>query len=579
MRPAPILGLLLAALTACGPAAPEHGLALVRIEPPAGPLFLNQKVVLVFDRPIDPASITEDTFQVLDEAGHQVPGRLRSGGFTATFVPISPRSPELGDGSFQPGRLYRLRLATFPRANAIRGAGGELLTTAGSRAWRAVSPDELPPGAPSALLPEDRGPFRLQGLRVVDGGAGIVLQLNHAVHPASLSPEAFRLLRRSGAIEIALRGARVLDRDAAAGPGFPVLLRPAFPLSPGLYSLLFETGSKGLYDAAMTPLEIPTGILSHPWQNGGSVELVVDAEDRTWPVREEFTGRPVIEDPEEAGLYLRLEGALRTGRDGLRWPDLGLRDFDSHGPFTASEPTTLLGADVPLRGQRPLGTRWDFESFHVPRGTRVVVILDRNLELRVAGSLVVDGELLFRLGGRARAEPGAPGPVVAGEPPALDDGGGPRIEVRVGGICRLTGRIGLDPAAEGMVPGRIVGDGPFFGAFDRDSRLAAWERPRTGTGDGPLEPRLLPGRWGFLGGWRRIDPPRRLAGELALDGSLDEGDLEMRVQVERPDTGPSAWVRPDVLPSLGRVRAVRVALALDGRQARSGVLLRSLMLR
>ena len=90
-------------------------------------VFLNQELTVYFNHRVEPMSVNDDTFRVVDQNGNRVEGRLRVGLRSITFEPVPPVSAELDDGSFEPGGRYRLEIAGLPLWNAVRSRTGERL--------------------------------------------------------------------------------------------------------------------------------------------------------------------------------------------------------------------------------------------------------------------------------------------------------------------------------------------------------------------------------------------------------------------------------------------------------------------
>ena len=112
--------LLAPALAGCWQSGSEAApLVVTRTSPalgdPAQPVLLNDALTVYFSEDLRHLSVTPDSVTVLDEQGHQVPGRLLARENWISFVPTPPMSANLDDGSFRPGARYRLQLAGHPR--------------------------------------------------------------------------------------------------------------------------------------------------------------------------------------------------------------------------------------------------------------------------------------------------------------------------------------------------------------------------------------------------------------------------------------------------------------------------------
>ena len=73
-----------------------------------GDLLLNQEITAYFSHQLDTVTVTRDTFKVIDSRGRSIPGRLDIGTRSITFIPEPPLKRDLSDGSYHPGRSYRV---------------------------------------------------------------------------------------------------------------------------------------------------------------------------------------------------------------------------------------------------------------------------------------------------------------------------------------------------------------------------------------------------------------------------------------------------------------------------------------
>jgi hypothetical protein len=212
--------LLVAAVSACGPqAAPTPPFAVARIspEPAAGPLLLNDALTVYFAAPVNPLSVTADSFTVVDDRGHRVPGTLRSGVDWVSFQPLPPVLPALDDGSFLPGASYELRIAGSPRPDAVRASDGRRLASPFVMPFRAAQRDEAPPGLAAPLRPPANDlPFLLrpvEGIPQVPADAPrLLLAFTQPLLPSSVGPSAFAvtLLDQPPFTALAARSVRIV---------------------------------------------------------------------------------------------------------------------------------------------------------------------------------------------------------------------------------------------------------------------------------------------------------------------------------------------------------------------------------
>ncbi len=571
---------LLAAVAACGRGAPdEHRLRLVRVDPSDGRLFLNHEIVLTFDRRIDPESVTEDTVRLVDSAGHTVSiDRLKARSFSVTIVPRIPYDPKLETGSFLPGRGYRLELPTFPRSNSLRGARGELLEPTPVISWVAVDPETLPTETPSALLHSARyGRLQLYAPpQLTPDGRAIRLMFTRPVYPPSAVPRAFTLMPRgktapSAAIAIQVSVERG-QADAPGGPSSVLRLEPARPLANGFYELYFRPGV--LVDYRLVPVFFPNQRQPLPGL-GVPVPFRVEPGKMPATIVERFSrARRALElDPSGAQLELPggAEGALLWDAGALRTPALGYAGFASLGELRPQNHVRLQSARLteirPGVSVRLPATTWDFDRFVVPAGLRVRVELpDRGpLRIRVAGRFEIAGDLVFVLPSSQPRLPkaGPRGAPVVGDPRSKWAHVGSRVEIQVGGLARISGRVLRQTGNEvevQTVPGFLWGRGPFLGRFDRCG-LELWQWP-LGSRRGSSEIPRLPGRWLAVSPWYPLARPTQFEGRLELGGRSLGDDIQVLFQGER-DLTPrefTSWGTLDLLPTFGRLRALRFVI-------------------
>jgi hypothetical protein len=206
---------------------------VVRTSPELGPasgtLRLNDTITVYFSAPLNPVSVTSDTVAVLDERGHQVPGKLRVGPNWVTFEPMPPLSADLLDGSFQPGCGYRLQIAGYPRPDALRAADGRRLDRAHAYELR-TTPRAVGEVSPTSLLrPLDPDlPFlqrrhETPQLQLLPSDSPrLQLHFTLPVLPTTVGPEAFRIHLGHPIEEIVPRSVRLLSSSLDDFPGCTV---------------------------------------------------------------------------------------------------------------------------------------------------------------------------------------------------------------------------------------------------------------------------------------------------------------------------------------------------------------------
>lgn len=564
------------------------------MDPGGDRLFLNQTIEITFNRPVDPLSVTEDTVRVVDEAGGLVAVRRRRvRSFSVMIEPRVPTDPDLSNGSYFPGKRYSLVLPGYPRNNSVRGIRGEILQEGKRESWTALDPKTLPADVPTPFLPFM--PFaRLQLVAlpvVAPDGSWIELAFNRPVFPPTAVPSAFVLKRADRRDDLPFAAVHVLRRDVRAGVGSILRLEPGRPLTPGRYELYFPPGYRALRDYRLEPAWIrpdagdTNRTIFYPELGRNFLPIqVVRGRTAALLVEDFRTPRSALDgDPSgSSGFPDRVEGALDWGPDGLRLPRLGFDGFDPLGtlqpmPGTrdlqpnavreiASDTTVKLPADV-----------WDFTSVRLPEGLFYVVLdPQRTLRIRVAGAFEVAGDLVFRVQGprltRARATTGP----TQGDPRESWRQTPGRVEIEIGGIARLTGRIlrqdGNAGPTTGLVPGFLWGRGPFFGDWSRCA-LEVWRWPRShAPAAGPTV--ALPGLWAAISGWYPVPRSAELLGVIERTNS--EPGIEVFVQARGENGVRHAWSKE--LPQ-GLLDAVRFGVCVRGRRDTGEVLLEALRIR
>lgn len=459
----------------------------------AGPtrsVFLNEEIRIGFDGPVDPLSVTPDTVRVRDLGdGQLVRGRLSVSVRALTFAPLPPCSPNCDDGSFKPGRSYRIEVVGFPSTNGVRSNTGRLLRRSFTREFTTV----LASREPSPFLPVGVGDprcerFELTFFEPVAAEVGTLrLHFNVPPHPATVTAAAFHLQRLNSGVEaVEIRAARVLPpSDQVAGNGEFGRVSPSFPgcivelqvagrLVPGrdLY-LGLEHGSTGLRDYAGRPVLDFAGdrerlpIVAVPVQPGDRLRVF----EVGFRERMEF----VTANPNALGF---------VAGDGTARPSC--RNEAGSGRLGVLRPTRdlVIAAGVPFdRGDGTLVTcdspSFEFHAIDIPVGVTVVLRASRPTQLRARDSIRIAGSLVLDrtpLGTRAcmDGEPMSAQELVEGSGVALIAGGdvtvsgsvvrdagpgdrtGAPFAVLCGGRARLFGRI---PAGCVLAPENLVLEG------------------------------------------------------------------------------------------------------------------------
>lgn len=231
VRPAPLVLVALAGASCWRQPPKAVAFDVVRTSPDlttsAEPLLLNDTVTIYFSDTLNPVSVTSDTIAVLDDQGHHVPGKLRVGPNWVTFEPLPPLVPDLTDGSFQPGRSYRLQVAGYPRPDSIRATDGRRLEAAHTYELRTAARDARVGRLPSLLRPLDPDlPFLLRGYepqRLPADAPRLQLHFTLPVLPTTVSSDAIRIQRLGHPIEeLVPRSVRAVSSGLDEFPGSTV---------------------------------------------------------------------------------------------------------------------------------------------------------------------------------------------------------------------------------------------------------------------------------------------------------------------------------------------------------------------
>jgi hypothetical protein len=454
-------------------------------------IALNQALTVYFSEPIDPFTVTPESFRVRDAFGHAVTGRLECGTRSVRFVPRAPVSPSLDDGSFLAGQGYRLEVAGMPTSYAVRSRSGRRLERGFALEVR-VPAEARELGLPTPFLPVDTGlePLRLDVAaagqpRIAADAGDLVLRFNQPLLPSSVRPEAFRIWRiLAGADapeELRPASARVVGEPlpGAAHPGAAVVLTfdPAARLAPtDLLYLGLSHGEDALRDYRDRPVEdlpVPIPIKVDPGDRVrirdldlSDLRLIADPsvplgfEVRSGRIRarasvEARTGAagPLIAGPR---TLIRAGAAFDPGSGDLR-PAAGAALEFTRILVPAGAELRLDGAsgglalfacgDVRVSGRLVL----ERTSRHLPWRAGDLVPVDALLR-EVGAALVVGGALVVETGGQILVEG-------AGEgcPLAVVAGGEVRIEGEIPPGCGFALREGgtISGAAEAALRWRV----------------------------------------------------------------------------------------------------------------------------
>jgi hypothetical protein len=170
-------------------------------------VYLNEHLVLHFSAELKSASVTPQSFRITTSAGAPAQGRRFVFGRELRFIPDAVRATDLSDGGYKPDTNYRVELAGFPRADALRASDGTCLATTLRIEFHTVRVESPRTGAP---VFEDDSPDQGLGLRILgtrparDGliqvrtsRQGVLeLEAEEPIDPSTLSMEDFSLTPR-----------------------------------------------------------------------------------------------------------------------------------------------------------------------------------------------------------------------------------------------------------------------------------------------------------------------------------------------------------------------------------------------
>lgn len=382
-------------------------------------IAINQSITVYFDEPIDPVTVTRESFRVLDPHGHSVPGSIEVGTRSVRFVPIAPITADLSDGSFRLGATYRLEVPGMPTSYAIRSRSGRTLERGVVRSFRVLRhAREL--GLPTAFLPIDVGtdPLRLDlaagGLPRMAADRGVIdLQFSHPLLPPSVRCDAFRLWwlapGQGEPVELPLVAASVVAAPppAARYRGSTVRLE----LAPNALAALAEDDVRRLF------LELVDGEAAVKDYRGRPVQLPVPVAVHVDP-----GDRIRVRDVDLSELRLKKVAGAQVGFE-LRAGRLAARAFVEAGSgvagaLVAGASTVLAPGRTYDRGDGTLqpaaGVGLEFASLDVPPGAELRLRADATgLVLRVCGDATIRGRLVLEGTGRQL-------PWRSGDEPPLD---------------------------------------------------------------------------------------------------------------------------------------------------------------
>ncbi|MDP6368266.1 MAG: Ig-like domain-containing protein, partial [Planctomycetota bacterium] len=574
-RPPTFLWLLLLLSAACGrEGAGTQTLELEFMRPVNRQgVYLNEQLILYFNRTVEPASVSRASVRVTDSSGNPARGQLAVQGKEVRFTPAAVLAPDLSDGGYRPDTDYSVRLGGFPELDGLRGSGGEPLSAARTISFHTVAVEQPRRGFVFADgTPEEGSPLRIVSATLTPDEP-LRMTCAEPLDPSTLLDGAIVLVEASATgRRIPLRGILVTNAISGTGsihrPAAVLELLAPERLKPGDYWLPQPEGV-GLRDFGGNPVWLPSSPSS---RRGLRITVVEAGEDRgrgeLWLSLLDTRLRSPVALPGAAGtarwdgdgrIRIRYPAAAGTGSQGplllngteergdLHGTSLsvgagdtcdlgrgvGFRIMRSQGSLTIAGSLTRQVAspnDIPPMAFGPDETlsAWVRRAAGADHSWTVLVA---GGDLFISGSLEVNTPLLLVAGGAIR---------VSGSAKAqrrqlwlLKDGGGLRLDSTASVAPLLMDPPERNPlvapltfsVSSALVPpwGRV--ERWLTGDADGRAGQGSWNvRYGQRTGAGPL-----PERW--------EEHPRALTGA---------GGLHLRVDLRAEPAPGQAWDPPEV---------------------------------
>lgn len=581
--------LVLLGMPACRHEGDEY-LAVRKIFPEEGHrLLLNQAIVVSFDRPIDPLSVTRDSIRLVDGQGRVLETeRVRVRDTTIEFVPRAPIQPNLEDGSYLPGDEITLEIASYPSPGTLRSHLGEWIDRRVRRTWRVVDGQAMHAEGRLSFLPSlESGSFRLATLpQVSPDGRRVELSFDRPVYPPSLNPLAMRVSERDGGAMPISFSFRPGGRGRARGRFVSLELERPLPASGGV--LWFGSSHHGLLDYRLQPILVPQDPTLMPPREGSSLRIQRQASGVSVDgVVESFDrDRRRPRDIDGLGLAFEVEGSLVWSRDGLRMPKLDWPGFRSLGECRPPESTRILrpGAEAEiLAGESirlPEGIL-DFDRLVIEERHRVVLVLPSTgrLRVRVAGRMIVRGELILRLPSSASSARPKGGDAVV-DPRAVWSEIDGHVDFEVAGRVEISGEIRADGGAPGVLAGVLAAHDELAVTAPIDLQL--WRLPPSPAGrvsSGQTSTAVpLAGRFIAVSPWYDAENVRSWEGRSIASGAQPGLDIYVQTRRMLPSSRTGPWTFVELLREQGQLEALRFVVAARGH-ADGALVLKRLQIR
>jgi len=455
------------------------------------PVLLNERLTVYFSDPIDPYTVHDASFRVVDDAGHAVRGRIIAHKHSVSFVPVPPLRAELDDGSFAPARSYHLEVSGFPSAGGIRAEDGRLLDRGRRFAFRTVDRD---PGStwPSPLLPValEGEPFTVvqppHPGRIAVGAGKLLIAFTLPVLPSSAVPEALSvyvitdgppveggLQRRTLPIEAMRLLTRPEPVDPHPGCGLEVQLAPGHGLQPGDTVIAEVSPDRPLLDYAGRALQLDlpgaaSSVDAPPQRYLPTLWTVVDGDRLVLDERPSASERGAHLRSATGGPGLEVDETGRIVPQVFVEAGAGVWDFEPTADLVI-EPGVPLPRDALHLGEEvevspampgsvsPAAAVWEFRSIRIPAGRTVTIRSAQPVEWRVQGRVAIEGTLRLET---PATTAGTSLPIGRGA--AVRDVGGIGFRLIAAGDVFLPGALEhRDAPVPGQPPAALITEGEF----------------------------------------------------------------------------------------------------------------------
>jgi len=367
-------------------------------------VFLNEDLEFLFSHEIDPATVTQDTFRVVDEEGGVASGRWEASGRTLVFYPAPILQADYSGGGYRPGTRYRAELIGFPSLSGIASVEGWPLDRSRALHFETVGLDDesgalfddaSPGGAASVVIQTDMSRPNT-GPLLLEPDDAIYLTCDEPLDPATLRAEDYWIRSVSSSDIVPLNARFLTNHDEGEVPGGEpaavIELVATRHLPPGPY-MLRSTADVAIRDLGGNALWRPERL-----PIAEQLEVVAYSEVGAGAERDELSIEFVKEDSHLLTLLRAPEadGTLswRGGRASIRYPRAAGDGSNGNQVLTSGWP----------------GEGWSAESLDlnsvklwVPSTESVSIEQSGLVILRAQGQCLIEGALR-----RSTPAPGSP---------------------------------------------------------------------------------------------------------------------------------------------------------------------------